>query len=418
LALIFYIVGAVCALIFILSNLIRTFRRQRKVRFIELFLVFLIVALLIVSLIIDNFSDARFGLIEQLNFLVILPLFLTGLAVAVIESIRPQGLKSSRGLTSVSMAIVLLVATLTNSILSLIIEQSATPIVRRPTPVNETPTGFDPCDFGQLGARLSGDFLGIIAIESGITQEQLLARFAEDGSISAAQLVQENGGDPEDLVVVLREFVDNLLLGLVADGCIPPIARPLALTQIEPFIGSSVYSDFNTLVTGITAQLGGGGQAVESVPTSQSTPNESQLQATRIALITAIPTVDRRPTATNTLTSTPSITPSPTATRTLAPTATATPTRERFVTATPTLTATLPNPCLATANFNVNMRNLPQPEGSEVVILIPFDTVFTVYAPNEDKTWWFAQYEGEAGWINGEFISLTNPCLSLPARKP
>lgn len=415
---VFYIVGALCALIFIANNVYRTLRRQRTMRFWERVLAFLAFVLLLTSLILDNLANARFDLQEQLLFLVIFPVLFVSIALSVIESLRPQRLKNSRGLLGVNMAALLLVATLSYNVLSLLIEQGAQPVVRRPTPINQTPSGIDPCDFNALGARISNDLLSLIATESGLTQEQLLQRFADDGRVSAAQLVSENGKDPRDLTNLLRAYVDGLLLNLIADGCIPPIARPLALAQIEPFLDTSVNSDFNTLLQGVSSQFGAGGQARAVVPTSQSTPNERQLQQTRVALITAIPTVDRRPTATPTLTPTPTITPSPTPTRTPAPTASPTATRERFVTATPTLTPTLPNPCLASARFNVNLRDLPQLENSQVLAVIPFETVFAVYAPNEDKTWWFAQYEDVAGWVNGEFISLTRPCFDLPSRKP
>lgn len=416
-ALIFYIVGATFALLFILNNLYRTLRRHKKITFWELTWAFLVVVLLLVGLTIDNLQDARFDLLEQLMLLVSVPLLMTGIAFSVIEGIRPQGLKSSRGLMSIGMAGVLLFGTFSYNVASLLIEQSSVPTIRRPTPVNATPDYTDPCDFSQLGGKLSSEFLGIIATQSGLTTTQLLARFAEDGTISASQLVLENDGSPDDLIEELKAFTDKLLLGLIADGCIPAIAYPFAIGQIEPVINSSVYQPFDVLITNISGQLGGQ-QSASSVPTGANTPNAQQLQETRIALITAIPTEDKRPTPTLTLTATASITPSPTLTRTPLPTFSPTPTRERFATATPTMTATLPNPCLATTKFNVNLRDFPDSTESQVLVVIPFDTVVAVYAPNPDKTWWFAEFDGLAGWLNSEFITLTRSCDALPARRP
>jgi uncharacterized protein YgiM (DUF1202 family) len=103
-------------------------------------------------------------------------------------------------------------------------------------------------------------------------------------------------------------------------------------------------------------------------------------------------------------------------TRTPFPTLSPTPTRERYVSPTPTLTPTLPDPCIASADFNVNMRDYPSLEDTQVLQTIEFGTVFSVFAPNEDQTWWYAQYDGVAGWISEEFISVTAPCLDLPPR--
>jgi hypothetical protein len=64
------------------------------------------------------------------------------------------------------------------------------------------------------------------------------------------------------------------------------------------------------------------------------------------------------------------------------------------------------------------MRTLPDLEEGDVILTIPFESVFSVFAPNEDKTWWFGQYEGESGWISAEFIALTSACDDLPPRRP
>jgi hypothetical protein len=121
------------------------------------------------------------------------------------------------------------------------------------------------------------------------------------------------------------------------------------------------------------------------------------------------------------VTSTPSRTPTPTATVTSSPTrrptavATVTPTRYQFVTRTPLPTATLPSPCLALANFNLNLRAQPEAD-AEVLATIPFNNTITLFGRSADSIWWYGEYEGDAGWVKGEFLALSTSCDALPER--
>ncbi|MBZ0299695.1 MAG: SH3 domain-containing protein, partial [Anaerolineae bacterium] len=53
---------------------------------------------------------------------------------------------------------------------------------------------------------------------------------------------------------------------------------------------------------------------------------------------------------------------------------------------------------------------------AEVVTVIPFGTAVSVYATNADQTWWLVQYDGQTGWVDGEYITRTASCDSLPSR--
>ncbi len=412
--LVFFSVGAVFALALIVNNVVRTMRRHKRIRWVEVLLVFMVFSLLIAGLLIDNLNNARFDLQEQLNFLVLVPLLIIHIGITILELLRPQGLKQSRGIFAIGMSVLLLVATFSFNVVSLVVEQGSTAIARRPTPVNVTPDFTDPCSQAAIASNATSRFFALIGQETALTREELLDAFSADGNVSVATLVERNGRDPEALVELMKAYVDELLIGLVADECIPPIARPLALTQIEPIVEDAVYNDFDTLIQGFAA-LGGGGNNDEAI---LGTPSAADLDATRRALIAQIPTEDTRPTATPTLTSTVTLTPTPTITRTPLPTLSPTATRERFSTATSLPTATLPNPCLATADFNVNMRDFPSATDSTVLQNIPFGENFAVYAPNDDQTWWYGEYDAIAGWVSDEFISVTRACLELPARKP
>jgi hypothetical protein len=121
--------------------------------------------------------------------------------------------------------------------------------------------------------------------------------------------------------------------------------------------------------------------------------------------------------ATSTLTRTPTPTATAPSTPTRRPTAvaTATPTRYQFVTRTPLPTATLPDPCLALANFNLNLRAQPEAD-AEVLATIPFNNTITLFGHSDDSVWWFGEYEATSGWVKGEFLALSSSCDTLPER--
>jgi hypothetical protein len=125
--------------------------------------------------------------------------------------------------------------------------------------------------------------------------------------------------------------------------------------------------------------------------------------------------VDSTRAVTPTRTPTVTLTPTQTPTRRPRPTVTPVATRFVFVTRTPLPTPTLPNPCLALANFNVNLRALPESD-SEVLGTIPYSNTLTLFGRNDDSSWWYGEYEGQAGWVKGEFIAPSASCSTLPER--
>jgi hypothetical protein len=127
----------------------------------------------------------------------------------------------------------------------------------------------------------------------------------------------------------------------------------------------------------------------------------------------AVATNTPRPTAT--ATPRPSLTPAPTLTSTPRPTATVTATRWTFATRTPLPTATLVTPCLGSVDNNLRLRTEPNRE-SDTLVVIPFGTTIMIYGRNEPSTWWYTEHEGQQGWVDGEFLTLSAACAELPAR--
>ena len=142
----------------------------------------------------------------------------------------------------------------------------------------------------------------------------------------------------------------------------------------------------------------------------------------QISSVAAIMLASPTPTATLTVTFTPSFTPTdtptrtPTATRTPRPTDTPTATRLAFVTSTPTPSPTLPQPCLATVLYNLNMRAEPD-LNADLVTTVPYDTILSLYGKGAEGDWWYTIYEDQSGWVSGEYMTLSSACDNLPLRQ-
>lgn len=412
-AFVFFVIGAVMALLFILNNLYRTVTRRKRIVFIEILLAFFAVLMPITGLLLDNQTQARFDLQEQLTLLIIIPMFIIHIGLTVVEAFRPRHhLRQSRGLLGIGMAILLLIANFSYNFIALDRELAIASEQRRPTPVNAIISGVDPCEAGFR--QLASSFLQRISESAGLTIEELFISFEQDQTITIASLVESEGGNPNDLVQALVDDSEPVIQNLIANECLPRAVGAVLISQFETIVNQLIGS---TLSENANFFGGFGGPPGAEEDTEAPTVSAADQAATRSALIESLAATST-PTPSPSPTLTPSITPSPTVTRTPFPTLSPTATRERFATPSPSPSPTLPNPCLAVANFNVNLRSLPDEEESEVVTVIPFEAVFSVFASNADQTWWFAQYEGEAGWISGEFISLTNACSDLPVRRP
>lgn len=128
---------------------------------------------------------------------------------------------------------------------------------------------------------------------------------------------------------------------------------------------------------------------------------ESIAQANIVPTEAVLPTGTQRPEATPTLTRTP------------LPTPTNTPTRRVYIppTITPTL-VNLPveNDCGATLTTNLNMR-ASDSTTADIVGIIPEGRYINILGKNADETWYFTEFEGEQGWIAGDYLRLDDVCF-------
>jgi hypothetical protein len=406
------LIGAAFVVLFIINNLVRTALRQYDISKWELRLAFFAALLPISALIVDNLEQAQFGTLEEMMFLLIIPLTIISIGLFVVEGFRKQRWKQSRGVFGLGIALLLLLSTLTYNFISFQARLNIVEVNVVPTPVNASEDSLSPCEREFIG--LTAFIFQQINNYTGLTEDELADEFI-DGERSLGQLIENNDRNPQQFIQSIRDEFDTTAPELVSLGCATGAelnGARLAFNIFLPRLVNTPINETPDVINGVAEFFG-----QEPVLQFES---DAAFRATREALIASVPTegLDVPELPSPTATFTPSVTPSPTATRTPLPTLSPTPTRERFQTPTPTLTPTLPDPCLATASFNVNMRTLPDLEEGDVILTIPFESVFSVFAPNEDETWWFGQYEGESGWISGEFIALTSACDDLPPRRP
>ncbi len=138
--------------------------------------------------------------------------------------------------------------------------------------------------------------------------------------------------------------------------------------------------------------------AVNSVNVITNTPQSQPSNQTSQTQVTATETVIR-PTQIMFPTDTPTIS------------VTATP--EGTGTETSTVFSNSAATCTVVVDYNLNLRDLPTIDGSNVYVSIPFGTSVTTDGRTSDG-WYRVTYNGQKGWINNEYLTASASCTSLP----
>lgn len=371
--------GGVFALLFVLNNLFQILRGKTELRFWGTVLAFLVLVITLLALTQSYASASPLPLISTGVIGIAVGVVVTGIIFLVIEIVRPQRkLKQSRGILSIGVGILLALSTVTVPLIAAFL---SVPLE------NTAASGVDEAAVAaEQDIRSYTNLIQSASQETGIEAEDLLLELTGNQTLNT--LISNQGGDSalilNNALGVTREQVQ----ALIRDGRIPRLQGTLILANLE----ADLQAKMNAQIT------------------------SSQIE-TLAPVILATDTPTPTPTQPSTATPTPTVTPSltPTFTRTPRPTETPTPTRQGFVTRTPSPSPTLPDPCLATVDFNLNMRAEPSTD-ADVITVIPFGTAVSVFAASEDRTWWLVSYEGETGWVDGEFITRTASCDALPSR--
>ena len=229
-----------------------------------------------------------------------------------------------------------------------------------------------------------------------------------------ATIIDAHGGSVEHVISAITLLMQDNVRQALAAGDINPIQAALAISQMENFIRIAVNSDFN--------QLGGRlGLATED-PNSTPVPLFNLLTGTISPVTDAtVPSPSlTAPLAVPSTVQSPPLTPTVSATRTPRPTRTPMPTLFHFSTRTPTPTPTLVTPCVASVQYNLRLRAAPNRD-ADTLLTIPFSTTITLFAKgnpsDNDAFWWYATYQDQAGWVDGQYMIISAACDRLPFRE-
>ncbi len=412
------IFGAFFAVLYALVALIQTLRRRTVIRRFEIALIFLIVFLPLIALALEAMETSGTAIDQDRSLLLAAILGVFGLSLIIIELFRPQRLRQSRGLLSLFSAVLLGVASLLIPFLVAyfsFVPDDAAPQGQSPVVVSSSSSITPTPDDGETFLMVFGSVIDVVAEESELTNDEVLS--ALDGGQTVADIVSANGGDLDTVVDQITIIMQDFMRELMQQNRIDRIRGAAGIASMRLIVEYAVNNDL--------ASLSRPGEE-EADATVEATSGEGTPRESYFSFLTTTATPEETEDAasssvTSAVSQVPSITPLPTSrsteTRTPRPSATVTPTRDLFSTRTPSPTPTLPSPCLLLPLYNVNVRETPALD-APLIITVPFETALNAYGRNEDASWWYVEYEGNAGWVKAEFVSATASCELLPERQP
>jgi hypothetical protein len=407
--------GAFFALLYALIALVQTLRRKPSIRWFEIALIFLVVFLPLIALALEALETSGTAADQDSGLLLAIAFGVFGLILLIIEFFRPQRLRQSRGLLSLFSALLLGAASLLIPFLiayfSFVPESSQpqNPVVANNAAATTTP------DDGETFMIVFGSVINVVAEESELSNDEVLT--ALDGGQTVADIVRANGGDLDTVIDQITTIMQDFIRELMQQNRIDRLRGAAGIATMRLVVEYAVNNDLASLSRS-------GQEGEETTPEAtpgEGTPRESYFSFLTVTVTPAETTEANSMSATSAASVVPTITEPPTsqpsATRTPRPTATATPTRDLFSTRTPSPTPTLPSPCLLLPLYNVNLRQTPSLDAA-LISTIPYETAINAFGRNEDASWWYVEYEGSAGWIKAEFVSVTASCALLPERRP
>jgi hypothetical protein len=415
-------VGALFAVLSSLWALISALLRRRTISYPDLALLFGAVLVPFAALLLTYTSETPIAVIGTFTLIGALAFAALHLLVLLIELTRPQRLRASRGVLGLFAGLFLAIAAFgvpfAWAFLALETDRPAPSVAAAPTaqPDQTDPASTPADEDAEAAARFADlfrDILGYAADATGLTEIAIIDQL--EAGVPFTRVVTDNGGDIELVIRQIAETMRAALRDAVAAGQVNPVQAALALSQMETFVRFVANSDITTL----GERFGGGTPDPQATRPSLRLLYQTPEAPVRVAAVsTSAPTPTPLPSATPTRTPPPTLTP--TATFTPRPTETPAPptaTRFTFVTRTPVPTPTPVAPCLASVEFNLRLRAAPTTQ-SETLTVIPAGTTLDVYgrgpASGESAFWWYAEYDGQLGWVDGAFMIVSRACANQP----
>ncbi|MBK8020429.1 MAG: hypothetical protein IPK19_03125 [Chloroflexi bacterium] len=400
-----------------LNDLLKTVFRRNNVGFLDLLLTFLGLLLPVSALIVAHLGETPDPMIAQFVLMTAGVVAAAHLLILLLELFRPQRLRGSRGLLGIFAGLLMGFSAIYVPFLSVYFSLDterapAVSVAAAPTRVGGSEDSSDATAVAEAEQRerfaeLFRTIFGFVADETELDELEIVDRL--EAGTPLAKIITDNGGDVDKVVRQIAEVTREAVRESAADGSINPIQAALAVSQMETLIRFLVNSD----ITRLGERMGGATPVPDATQPSLRalflTPESDAATPSATEPPIAQPSV--QPTAT------PSSIPDPTATRTPAPTLEPTATRFVFATRTPTATLTPVRPCLASVEYNLRLRAAPDYD-SETLVVIPYGTTVELYRQGGltegGAIWWLAEYEGQQGWLDGEFMLVSTACEALP----
>lgn len=429
--------GGVFAVLLALNNLIKAITRAQKVGFLDLLLAFTATLIFVTAITLGSLPDAPAAPATRWGLIAAGGIAAASIVTILIELLRPQRLRGSRGLLGLFSALLIALGSVGIPYMGAYMELqqmdadapavAVAPTEALPAEVDVTLDATQAENatrearanaLGEIVVGLLRDSVSVVAAEIDLSEIEV-AQAVDDGVVLAT-LITENGGSVDEVIEDITPLARQALREAAAQGMLPPAFAALALSQTEFFIRLIVNGDADTL----TQRLGG--NAPPTLEPGIPTPTPARL----VSLFTVTATVEalelpttRTAEPTEPPTDRPTFTAEPSETRepreTPTPEQTPTPSRTRFVfnTRTPTPTLTPVTPCLAETQYNLRLRAEPDYD-AETLDTIPFATTIELYgrggATEGGAFWWQTRYEGQEGWIDGSFAIIGAACDRLP----
>jgi hypothetical protein len=403
-------VGALFALLLLLNNLIKAFTRRETVSFWDIALAFLAVFVSVTALIVNATQENPDASLTTFALGLALFVIVVSLITIVVEIFRPQRLRGSRGLLALFGGLLLAISTFTIPFLAVYFElrveaRENMQIAGAPEATAEAAAGGEGDDVSQI--------LQLIYAIRDVLREELNADEVDvftqlDSGIPLVDIIEQYDGDEDVIVDRISDLMRVALQAEVDSGEMNAFQGAILISQIETFVRIA----FNANLAEFGGRFDGGptptGTRRSFLSLLTESPTATPGAATNTAIPTLAPTESSSPVPSATYTATPS--PRPTQPPTPAP-----PTRTRYATRTYTPSPTPVTPCLGVVNYNLRLRAAPNAD-AETLLVIPFATTIDLYARNSDSTWWQTIYDGQTGWVDGQFMTISAACLALPAQ--
>lgn len=402
-SLLLLVVGALFAVLFLLNNVFQTLRRS-PIGFGDLLLAFLATLVSAAGVLLNYWGDAPDPQLDIWALTLGGALAALSLIVALIEVFRPQRLKGSRGVLGLFSGLLIAASGLLVPFVAAYFALQTTQLT--PTQVAQGVSTDEAT--AEATAEISRGAQLFYAIRDAIRHEiqvedQVITDALEAGT-PLRQIVEQYDGDIEVVIDEIAVAMESWVREGIAIGEIGTLQGALLLSQMENIVRLAVNSDINRFADRFGRETPAPGETAESI-FGMVSPHPTTGTPRAVTLTAPAATQPATATLTPTLTETPR------------PSRTPTPSRTRFQFSTrtlvPTLTPTEVVICQATVTNNLRLRAEAN-QDAETLLTVPADTIIFLSGRTEDSVWWQTEFEGQAGWVVGEFLLLSAACADLP----